>query len=229
MLDWVEWAGGGRAAVFGPPHGAAGVVLVPEIFGVDAGVLAYARQLSSEYRVLVIDPWARHPAPSLATSDEISAAVADIDDGVMMRDVAAAKATFGPAPVAVLGFCLGGLYARMASAVVPGFVGAVEFYGRIVYPTLSEKKPIQPLDLLFGRSCPLLAHFGTLDPIAPLAHIDGLEARLANQAAAARVYRYPGCGHGFMNAQRPGWNAEAAQLAWSRTERFLDEVLLTHE
>lgn len=227
-MEWVELPKGGRAAAIGNPDASTGIVLLPEIFGLHAGVLDYAERLASEHRVLVIDLWAGQQLPALDTPAAISFAVASIDDGRIMRDVAAAKLILGNVRSAVVGFCLGGLYARMASAVVPGFSAAVEFYGRIIYPTLSEQKPIQPLDLLFGRTCPLQCHFGSADPIAPLSHIDELEARLASQLSPARVFRYSGCGHGFMNAHRPNWNAEAAQLAWSRTERFLDDALLTN-
>lgn len=227
-MEWIEFASGGRAAAFGKSGGNTGIVMLPEIFGIHAGVIDYAERLACEHRVLVIDPWAGRTPPNLETSDATAAAVATIDDGRMMRDVAAAKLHLGNVRAAVVGFCLGGLYARMASTVVPGFSAAVEFYGRIVYSTLSEQKPIQPLDLLFGRTCPLMCHFGTVDPIAPLSHIEELETRLASQDSPARVFRYSGCGHAFMNAYRPNWNAEAAHLAWSRTERFLDDALLTN-
>ena len=224
-MDWQGWAGGGRAAAWGNPESAAGVVVLPEVFGVVDSVVDYAIRLSRQYRVFVVDYWSRLPRPEVHTPEAVSAAVGMIDDGSVMRDVAAARALLGDRPVAVLGFCVGGLYARLASSMVPNLAGAVEFYGRIVYPTLSERKPVQPLDLILGRSCPLLAHFGSQDPLAPEVHIDELERRLGRQPVPARVYRYAGCGHAFMNAERPSWNEAAAALAWSRSERFLADVL----
>lgn len=205
-----------------------GVVLCPEVRGVDANIEDYAARLLDEgYRVAVVDPWARHGGPpALDAPEAISAAVARLDDGLALADVGFARDCLGAvAGAAVLGFCLGGLHARLAAACVPGFHAAVEFYGRIVYPTLTPQKPVQPLDLLPGRRAALLCHFGTADPAAPAAHVDELERRLAFQPIPARVHRYPGCGHGFANPASPSGNAEAATLAWSRSLRWLDEHL----
>lgn len=205
-----------------------GVVLVSELWGIEPNLRGWARRLVDEgFVVAMPDLWWRHPArPPMATMDEVRAALVLLDDGQALQDVAAAAALLpGDRPRVVLGFCVGGLYARLASAAVPGLAAAVEFYGRIVYPTLGPSKPAQPLDLLPGRACPLLCHFGSDDPIAPAHQVDELERRLAGQPQPGRVYRYPGVGHAFMNADRPGYAPVAAELAWTRTLRFLDEVL----
>lgn len=218
---------GTRVVVFGG-HTGRGVVLLPEVRGVDANIEDYAQRLVQEgYEVAVPDPWfGRGGVPDLSSREAIAAAAARVDDAGALRGVARARDALGAAPGrAVVGFCLGGLYARLAACAVPGFAAAVEFYGRVVYPTLTAEKPVQPLDLLPGRACPLLCHFGTDDPVAPPAHVDLLEARLATQPLPARVYRYRGAGHGFANLTLPAWNAEAAALAWSRTLRWLDEHL----
>ncbi len=205
-----------------------GVVLCPEVRGLDANMEDYAARVVAEgYRVAIVDPWARHGGvPPLDAPEAIHAAVARIDDGLAVGDVAFARTCLGDvAGAAVLGFCLGGLHARLAAACVHGFDAAVEYYGRIVYPTLTPEKPVQPLDLLPGRRSALLCHFGTDDPVAPPAHVDELERRLASQPIPARVHRYPACGHGFANPASPGWNAEAAALSWARSLRWLDEHL----
>ena len=205
-----------------------GVALISEVWGVDASLREWATKLVEEgFTVALPDLWWRQTGPpELSGPEAIRAAVASLDDGEALRDVAAAVALLeADRPRIVMGFCMGGLYARLASAVVPGLAAAVEFYGRIVYATLSAEKPAQPLDMLPGRACPLLCHFGTDDPVAPPNHVDELERRLAGQAAPGRVHRYPGVGHAFMNAASPAYSAPAAALAWSRTLRFLDEVL----
>ena len=219
--------GGARVVVFGPPSDR-GVVLVPEVRGIDANIEVYAGKLVDEgYVVAVPDPWfAAGAVPDLSSGQAVAAAVASVDDSAMLRLVVRARDALGPVTGrAVVGFCMGGLYARMAATVVPGFSAAVEFYGRVVYPTLTPAKPVQPLDLLPGRACALLCHFGTEDPVAPPRHVDLLESRLATQPSPARVYRYRGCGHAFANPGQPTWNAEAAALAWARSLRWLDEHL----
>lgn len=205
-----------------------GVALISEVWGIDESLREWAKKLVNEgFNVAMPDLWWRTSGPpDLSGPESIRSAVAALDDGQALQDVAAAVALLdGSRPRIVIGFCMGGLYARLASGVVPGLAAAVEFYGRIVYPTLSTTKPAQPLDMLPGRSCPLLCHFGDDDAVAPPNHVDELERRLANQAQPARVHRYPGVRHAFMNAAAPGYDPQAATLAWSRTLRFLDEVL----
>lgn len=205
-----------------------GVALISEVWGIDASLREWAMKLVEEgFTVAMPDLWWRTSGPpDLSGAEAIRSAVASLDDGQALRDVAAAVALLdADRPRIVMGFCMGGLYTRLASAVVPGLAAAVEFYGRIVYATLSANKPAQPLDMLPGRTCPLLCHFGADDPVAPPNHVDELERRLSGQVVAARVYRYPAVGHAFMNAASTGYSAPASALAWSRTLRFLDEVL----
>lgn len=219
---------GTPVVIVGEPGDRGGVVLVSEVWGITPDLRRWADRLVAEgFAVALPDLWWRRGGPPpLDTVEDIRAAVSSLDDGQALRDVAAAAALLDSAqPRVVLGFCMGGLYARLAAAAVPGFAAAVEFYGRIVYPTLTEQKPTQPLDLLPGRSCPLLCHFGSDDASSPPHHVDELERRLANQGLPAQVFRYPGVGHAFMNADRASHAPAAAELAWARTLRFLDEVL----
>lgn len=229
MHEWVVTAPSGMPVRrLGDAATRGAVVLIGEVQGVDDALLEWGRRLvDDEFTVAVPDLWWRHGGvPVLGSADAIAAAVGRLDDGNALRDVAAALSVLPLGlPRVAMGFCVGGLLARLATAALPGLAAGVEFYGRIVYPTLSPEKPAQPLDLLPGRACPLLCHFGELDTVAPPHHVDELERRLASQAVPGRVYRYPGVGHGFMNRARPSWNAAAAELAWQRTGRFLDEAL----
>lgn len=207
----------------GPARG--GIVLVSEIHGVETSLRQLAGRLAGEgYTVVMPDLWWRTGRPDLTGEGAIPAAVEAVSDSLALADVRAALGAL-PAglPRFVVGFCLGGLYARMAACTLPGLAGAVEFYGRVVYAGTSANKPVQPLDLLSGLGCPLQCHFGTDDTVAPPRHVDLLEQRLAGRAYAAQVYRYAGCGHRFMNPSAPAYNAAAAALAWGRLTRFLDE------
>lgn len=202
-----------------------GVVMVSEVSGIDAVLRDYAGRLVERgFVVAMPDLWWRAGGPPpLGTREEISAAVARLVDPEALSDVAVARKLLGaPGRAFVLGFCVGGLYARMAACAMMGFSGAVEFYGRIVYPTIGPAKPVQPLDLLPGLGCPIQCHFGTDDPIAPPEHVAELEGRLRGRPLATQVFRYPGCGHAFLNPGRPGWNPEAAALAWARAVNFLE-------
>jgi carboxymethylenebutenolidase len=209
------------------PASRGGVVLVAEVWGLDAPLRAWARRLvEGGYDVAMPDLWWRHGGPpSFDGPDAAREAVARLGDFEALADVTTARDTLRPdLPRFVVGFCFGGLVARSAACTVPGFAGAVEFYGRVRYGALTPNKPAQPLDLVPGLACPLLCHFGDNDPVAPLEDVRALEARLTELPVTTLVHVYPGCGHAFMNHERPGWSAPDAATAWGRTLAFLDHL-----
>jgi carboxymethylenebutenolidase len=204
-----------------------GVVVVSEVWGVEPPLRTYAERLVAHgYDVALPDIWWRRGGPPpFDGPDGVHAAVAQLGDFEVLADVGAARDALRPElPRFVIGFCIGGLAARNAACTVPGFSGAVEFYGRIRYGALTPKKPAQPLDLVPGLACPLLCHFGDADPVAPIEDVRELARRLQATSVTALVHVYPGCGHAFMNPSRPGWNADAAATAWGRTLAFLDHL-----
>lgn len=223
---------GARVRVRAPRGATVGVVVMAEAGGIDEAVLGWAGRLcDAGYAVAMPDPWWRRsgrgegPSPSAQAEEgsvvdaETMADVADGRDLVRGGDLAGAGA-----PVAVLGFGMGGLAARLAACSVPGLFAAVEFYGRIAYPTLTAAKPVQPLDLLPGLACPLQCHFGEEDEVVPRARLAELEARARRAPRAVQVLRYPAAGHAFMNPARPSWDPARAELAWSRALAFLDDA-----
>ncbi len=201
------------------------IVLISEVQGVGKSLREHARRLAGlGYTVAMPDLWWRQGRPDLTAPDAIPAAWADLSDSAALVDV---RIALGAMPTTrsrfVLGFGVGGLYARMAACTLPGLAGAIEFYGQAFYPGTSPNKPVQPLDLLVGLGCPLQCHFGGDDPVVPPRHVDMLEQRLSGRGFPAQVYRYAGCGHGFMNPENAAFDKTASQLAWSRVKRFLDE------
>ncbi len=137
--------------------------------------------------------------------------------------------------VAVVGFCMGGMYALLAGARVSGISAVVPFYAVLSHshgllfdangldPAL---KPDEPLDAARELACPLLAFYGTEDVFVPLSDIRTLEARVSGAPANAKVEIYEGAGHAFMNDTRPGaFRPEAARDAWEKTIAFLHEHL----
>lgn len=210
-----------------------GVVLVSEVCGVDDTLRTFARRLAGEgYVVTLPDLWWRTTRPDAhapgAAPGGASALVEALVDTEAVADVRVALNELPrDLPRFVIGFCIGGMYARMASCTLPGLAGVIEFYGRVVYAGTSVNHPVQPLDLAPGLACPIQCHFGSEDTVAPPSHVDLLEERLkrprAGATPAVQVFQYAGCGHGFMNPARAGYRHDAAELAWSRALRFLDE------
>jgi dienelactone hydrolase len=167
-------------------------------------------------------PDAEPPDAEPPEAEPPDADLADLSDAEAIADIAAARDLL-PAglPRFVIGFGAGGLYARLAACALLGLSGAVDFYGRVYYPGVSARRPIQPLDLLPGLSCPLQVHAAGRDPATTLPHLQELERRLAGTSRPWQVFRYPGRDPGFVERDQPGWDPDAAATAWARAVSFL--------
>jgi carboxymethylenebutenolidase len=168
----------------------------------------------NEWAVCAREPF---PGEEHLTVEERMARMASLDDERQLDDlVAAADATECP-DVAVIGFCMGGMYALKAAGT-GRFSRAVSFYGMIRVPE-AWKGPDQrdPLEYLArGDACPVLALLGGRDPWTPHADVDAL------RATGAEVVVYPEADHGFVHdPARPTHRADDAADAWHRVREFL--------
>ncbi|KRV50457.1 hypothetical protein AQ490_15340 [Wenjunlia vitaminophila] len=228
--------GGGPGGYFHPapgpgPHPA--VVVVPAISGVNDYVQRQAARLAEAgYSALLLDYYARQQgqAPDLSSPEKVMEAVWALPDPQVLDDLSAAVAWLGARPeveasrVGVVGFCIGGSYALLGAAHVPGLACAVTFYGMLRYAQLSPNKPESPLDAVSKAQCPVLGHFGDADAIVPLADARELADRLRGKPA--EIYTYPGAGHAFHEDFRPQvYRPAAAAAAWERTCQYLDYYL----
>jgi carboxymethylenebutenolidase len=203
------------ASPAGPPR--RGLVLIPDIGGLrplfDDLVVRLARDYS--WAVAAVEPF---PGQDLPTIEDRFAAVPHLDDDAFLADLRAAAELLGTQPVAVLGFCMGGMYTYKAAGTGV-FDKAVSFYGMIrVPPAWEGPGQRQPLDYLRSPEvCPVLSIIGGADPYTPDADVAELRT-LPNVAPVV----YPGADHGFVHdASRPAHRAEDAADAWHRVEAFL--------
>ncbi|MGA9520295.1 MAG: dienelactone hydrolase family protein [Myxococcaceae bacterium] len=115
----------------------------------------------------------------------------------------------------VLGFCMGGALALMAGAHEPMYDAVVPYYG-IPDHDKADLSKIQ------GR---VQAHFALDDDWCNAERIADLERRLATGRVGFEIHRYD-AKHAFANHDRPEVYSEAnAALAWTRTVKFLHDVL----
>lgn len=120
------------------------------------------------------------------------------------------KGRTGRDGIAVMGFSFGAAYALGLSDALPDTVRSVVLY----YGT-------GPDDFSRSRAA-YQGHFAANDPYEPLEYVDGLEEALRKAGRPVEFHRYPGVGHWFFEADRPdAYDAEAANLAWTRTLDFL--------
>lgn len=196
-----------------------GLVLAPDIMGLRPLFDDMVARLAAEnaWAVLAPEPFPGREAMSL---EERMGAVGSLRDDVQvgaLTEAADHLRGLGVEPVAVLGFCMGGMYALKASSAGP-FDKAVAFYGMIRVPAQWQSETQgAPLDCVAAEgAADVLAIIGTADPYTPTEDVDALEA------AGATVVRYEGAEHGFVHdASRPSHRGDYAIDAWRRVRDFL--------
>lgn len=163
------------------------------------------------WAVAAVEPF---PGRETLTLEERMGAMSGLDDDTQVADLVAAVDLLELEPVAILGFCMGGMYA-MKAAATGRFDRAAPFYGMIRVPDAwrgpSQRDAIDLLEASPGSAARVLAIVGTNDPYTPARDVDDLEA------AGATVIRYDGAEHGFVHdPSRPAHRADDAADAWRR-------------
>jgi carboxymethylenebutenolidase len=203
-------------------HGPA-LLLLQEIFGVNAHIRAVAEQYAADgYVVLAPDlfwrqgrrlefgydeaDWGR-AAQCMARAD-VAQAQADIDAAA-----AALRATPGAeGRLAALGFCWGGRMAYLALA--NGHADhAVAYYGGGIQDCLDRADDIH---------APLLLHFGGRDSHIPQAAVSSIAERFGEREEV-ELHLYPDAEHGFNCNHRNSYHQRSAAEAHGHTLLFLSE------
>jgi carboxymethylenebutenolidase len=208
---------------------APGVLIFQEIFGINDNIRGLAEKLAAAgYLVLAPDVFWRIE-PRFERKDESGLAdgmhrVQQLDFGLAGSDITATLAHLRAMPqsngkVGGVGFCLGGtlayLFASTARVDGRGPDAVVSYYGSGIHDMLGMAGQIE---------CPILFHYGDADPYIPAEQIAAVEGAFAGDDGA--TFHHYDAGHAFSNWDAPSMhNAEAADLAWSRTIAFLGEHL----
>jgi carboxymethylenebutenolidase len=207
----------------------AAIIVIPEIFGVNAGIRQKCDNWAKAgYLAVGIDIFWRF-APGVELDPDVEAQLQeafgyfgqyDADDGV--KDIEAAihairRGELGaPAvqSVGAVGYCLGGRLAYMAAARTD-ISASVGYYGVMIDTMLGEAHAI---------ANPLMLHIPTAD------HFVGPEAQAAIHAGLddhpkVVLHDYEGLDHGFAAEMGNRRDEAGAQLADSRTAAFFAEHL----
>ncbi|WP_070156103.1 dienelactone hydrolase family protein [Sphingobium phenoxybenzoativorans] len=202
------------------------IVVIQEIFGVNADLRATCDELASK-GFITISPdlfWRDAPGLQLNKLDEAEWAQAfalyqafDFDRGVqdVLATIEAARSIEGGnGKVAVIGFCLGGLMTYLAAA--RGDVdAAVAYYGGGTDQHLGEAGTL---------TAPLMVHLAEEDEYIPADAQAKIKEALAGKSNV-EVHSYAGCNHAFARHGGVHYDASAATLANQRTEAFLRQSL----
>lgn len=218
------------------PAGA--VVVLQEVFGVNAHIRAVADRLA-EAGYCAIAPHIYHrqapgfevgySAAELALgrqyklgtrADEL---LSDIQGAI---DFLATRTALGAVPslgCGCIGFCFGGHVAYLA-ATLPAVKATALFYGAgIVSTTPGGGPPTLSRTAAIGGT--VYGFFGDADALIPTAEVDQIEAELRRCRVPHQIFRYQGADHGFFCDQRQSYQPEAARHAWQKALELFEAEL----
>lgn len=199
-----------------------GIVLIQEIFGVNAHIRGVAEQYAADgYVVLAPDLFWRQGAHIELGYDDADwkKAVAlkqKTDTGKAVADVAATiaalRARDGVDRVVSIGYCFGGLLSYLTAAN-GGVDAAVAYYGGGIQDQLDKADAV---------TVPLLLHFGGKDSHIPAAAVKSVAERFGERDNV-EIHIYPDAEHGFNCSHRASYHQRSAVEAHGHTLLFLAE------
>jgi carboxymethylenebutenolidase len=209
-----------------------GVIVLHELAGLSEGILEVAERLVEEgYAVAAPDFYSGHPRPICIARTLFDALFGS--RGITQTRIASIRDwlvnELGGAPVAVLGFCMGGGFALMAASRQGEYQVASVNYG----PVPRSKARVTDL-------CPIVASYGGRDLIyGPQGRrLDRFLKELNRERGLHFDYQpYDRVGHGFITRPaRPrrlpplpplyvGYDKVTADHAWGRILAFFDQHL----
>ena len=197
-----------RAAPGGRPRG--GLVVLQEIFGVTGHIRRITDDFAAAGYLAIAPSLFDRTRPGVELGyDEIEPGrdiMTGLDRENTVRDmIAAVDAVRSAGRVGAIGYCWGGALADLAACRCR-VDAAVSYYGRHTVTWLD----LQP-------ACPVMYHFGRLDPLIPPPTV--AEIRLGRPDGIFHVYDE--AGHGFNCDERHEYHEPSARLALERTLEFL--------
>lgn len=227
--EWVNIEGqdGSFKAYVARPEGTpiGGVVVIQEIFGVNAGIRGKADWLA-RHGFLAVAPdlfWRLEPGVELTDQSEAEWARAfglmkafDAEKGI--HDIAAtltATRAMGVRRVGAIGYCLGGLLAYL-TACRTDCDASVGYYGVSIEQRLQEAQKL---------TRPLMLHIAGKDQFVPPPAQAEINAALG-QHPLITLHTYAEQDHAFTRQGGAHFDAHAAELADTRTVAFLRQGLV---
>lgn len=198
-----------------------GILLIQEIFGVNAHIRDLAERFAREgYAVLAPDLFHRIQPDYQGSYDDVGASIGVAQRYTGEHSEADLKASYDflraqpfvqADNIGAVGYCMGGRLAFVANGVRP-LRAAVSFYGNIV-----------PDKLTFAESQhgPLLLVWAGNDPYIPVEAGRTLTDSLRKLGKSFVNVEFAGANHGFFCDARGDYNAQASAQAWPLTLAFL--------
>ena len=195
----------------------AGLIVVQEIFGVNAHIRAVADGWARDGFLAVAPALFDRIQPGIELGYEAAdmqtamSLIPKLDADKAIVDVAAAidyAATATRGKVGVIGYCFGGTIAWLSAARLQP-AAAVGYYGGRIGNYAGEKP-----------TCPVMLHFGCQDTHIPAAEVE----KVHSAHPEVEIFWYD-AGHAFNCEPRPSYNPAAAKEARLRSLEFLQKHL----
>ncbi|MBW4606448.1 MAG: dienelactone hydrolase family protein [Hassallia sp. WJT32-NPBG1] len=212
-----------------------GVIVLQEIFGVNAHIREVTERIAKEGYVAIAPAIFERIAPGFETGytpeaietgrnyamqTKASELLSDIQTAIdYLKSLPQVKKDgFG-----CIGFCFGGHVAYLTSSL-PDIKATASFYGAgITVRTPGGGAPT--LTLTPDIKGTLYAFFGMEDASIPQEQVNQIEAELEKYKIEHRVFRYDGADHGFFCDHRASYNPKAAADAWEQVKQLFNSQL----
>ncbi|AKG21817.1 dienelactone hydrolase family protein [Calothrix sp. 336/3] len=208
-----------------------GVVVLQEIFGVNAHIQEVTNKIAREGYVAIAPALFQRQAPGFATGYT----PADVTIGrqyaweqttapQLLGDIQAAinylktLPEVKKSPFGCIGFCFGGHVAYLA-ATLTDIQATASFYGARI-TTSTPGGGAASITLTSNISGTIYTFFGNNDTSISLAEIEKMQAELEKYNIPHRVFRYDGADHGFFCDHRSSYNPNAAMDAWEQVKQL---------
>ena len=200
-----------------------GVVLLQEIFGINANMRAIADEYAAKGSIAIAPDlfWRQRPGvqldPNQPEDRETAMSLMNgldqtraVDDALLAAAHVRALPAFA-GEMGAVGYCLGGKLAYLL-AMRAGIDAAVSYYGVGIQGALDQASQLK---------CRILLHIAVKDQLCPPQAQAAIKQALTPLGSRVSIMDYPDCGHAFARRGGAGYDETAARRADEATHRFL--------
>ena len=197
---------------------APGIIVIHEWWGLNDNIRMMADKLAGEgYTALAVDLYGGKVAES---PDSAGTYARSVNNEEALDNLTQAYTYLNEKQAAenigVIGWCFGGAWSLNTALAHPQKIDAtVIYYGRLV----TDTEKLKTLEM------PVLGIFGEEDGGIPPQRVKEFESALNEVGVDNSIHIYEGAGHAFANPSGTRYVEEAAEDAWQKTVRFLEQNL----
>ena len=193
-----------------------GLVVIPDVMGLRPLFYDMVKHLATEWDVTVCS-FELYPGLEHFGAEERLGAASRLEDALVIGDAIEAADVIQSDKVAILGFCMGGMYTLKAVSS-RRFSKHCSFYGMIRVPeawkSVTQTEPISCLEK--GDVDSVLAIVGSNDTWTPKEDVDLLKS------TGVTVASYEGANHGFVHdPSRSAHRPLDAKDAWKKAKNWI--------